>query len=223
MNKIELKACIQGVKQKIEDIKKEYNLNHDVTIVAATKTKSLEIINMLPDCGIDIMGENRVQEFIEKYPYLDKRLEKHFIGQLQTNKVKYIIDKVSLIHSLDRESLAQELQKHASRLGININVLIEVNMGEENKGGVPFNNVLDFYKTVQKNYPNIRIKGIMSVMPIGASENLYLQISKLYDILRIQSDDIKYLSLGMSEDYLTAIKYGANMIRLGRAILGERT
>ena len=222
MNKTQIKACIQDIKNKIETVKTQYNLNQDIIIVAATKTKSPEIINILPELGINVIGENRVQELIEKYPLLDKTLEKHFIGQLQTNKVKYIIDKVSLIHSLDRESLAKEIQKYALRQSRNIDVLIEVNMGEENKGGVPINDVLQFFKTILQKYPNITVRGLMSVMPKDADDSMYLQISSLYDILKTESDYIKYLSVGMSDDYLKAIRYGANMIRLGRAILGAR-
>lgn len=222
MNKTQIKACIQDIKNKIETVKTQYNLNQDIIIVAATKTKSPEVINILPELGINVIGENRVQELIEKYPLLDKTLEKHFIGQLQTNKVKYIIDKVSLIHSLDRESLAKEIQKYALRQSRNIDVLIEVNMGEENKGGVPINDVLQFFKTILQKYPNITVRGLMSVMPKDADDSMYLQISSLYDILKTESDYIKYLSVGMSDDYLKAIRYGANMIRLGRAILGAR-
>ena len=222
MNKTQIKACIQDIKNKIETVKTQYNLNQDIIIVAATKTKSPEIINILPELGINVIGENRVQELIEKYPLLDKTLEKHFIGQLQTNKVKYIIDKVSLIHSLDRESLAKEIQKYALRQSRNFDVLIEVNMGEENKGGVPINDVLQFFKTILQKYPNITVRGLMSVMPKDADDSMYLQISSLYDILKTESDYIKYLSVGMSDDYLKAIRYGANMIRLGRAILGAR-
>ncbi len=222
MNKQQLEIRIQNIRHKIEAIKTQYKIEHDIIIVAATKTKNPETINMLPECGINVIGENRVQELIEKYPYIDQNLEKHFIGQLQTNKVKYIIDKVSLIHSLDRLSLAQEIEKQAIKIGQKIDVLIEVNMGEQNKGGVAIDDVVEFYQSVQNQYPDIVVRGLMSVMPINTDEGKYLQISKLYGILKAQSDKIKYLSVGMSDDYLTAIKYGANMIRLGRAVLGER-
>lgn len=212
---------VRLVNQEIEKIKAEYGIKEDIKIVAATKTKSPQTINSLYDCGIKIIGENRVQEFLQKYPELNKNFEMHFIGQLQTNKVKYIIDKVSLIHSLDRISLAQELDKRARQIGKTVEVLIEVNFGEQSKGGVELDKVLDFYKEVS-NYPNIIVRGLMSVMPIGAPDEMYLQIRSLYDILKTQSNDIKYLSVGMSDDYLKAIRYGANMIRLGRVLLGER-
>ena len=158
---------------------------------------------------------------MRKYPELNKNFEMHFIGQLQSNKVKYIIDKISLIHSLDRISLAQEIDKRAKNIGKIMDALIEVNLGEASKGGVLAEEVLGFYGQMS-NYPNIRVRGIMSVMPIDAPDDKYLQMRELYDILKTQSKDIKYLSMGMSDDYLKAIEHGANMIRLGRVILGER-
>ncbi|HEY8424233.1 MAG TPA: YggS family pyridoxal phosphate-dependent enzyme [Clostridia bacterium] len=212
---------VNHIKQKIEQVKAECGITEDIKIVAATKTKDAHTINQLYDCGITIIGENRVQEFLQKYPELNKNFEMHFIGQLQSNKVKYIIDKVSLIHSLDRISLAQEIDKRAANSGKKAEVLIEVNFGEASKGGVPVDKVLDFYKEFLK-YPNIIVRGLMSVMPINAPDEMYLQIRQIYDILKARSDDIKYLSVGMSDDYLKAIRFGANMVRLGRVLLGER-
>lgn len=212
---------INLIQQKINQAKAEFGITQDIKIIAATKSKPAQTINQLYDCGIKIIGENRVQEFLQKYPDLNKNFEFHFIGQLQSNKVKYIIDKVSLIHSLDRISLAQEIDKRAKNINKKAQVLIEVNLGEDSKGGVPIDQVIDFYQEVL-NYPNITVRGLMSVMPIDASSDMYLQMRNLYDILKTQSKDIEYLSVGMSQDYLTAIQYGANMIRLGRVILGDR-
>ncbi|HHW90289.1 MAG TPA: YggS family pyridoxal phosphate-dependent enzyme [Clostridiales bacterium] len=212
---------INLVKRQIEQAKQKLGITYDIKIIAATKAKTAKTINLLYDCGIRAIGENRVQEFLRKYPDLNKNFETHFIGQLQSNKVKYIIDKVSLIHSLDRVSLAQEIDKRAKQIGKITNALIEVNLGEATKGGVPVAEVLDFYKRMA-DYPNIRVRGIMSVMPIDASDDKYGQMRKIYDILKARSDDIEYLSMGMSDDYLKAIEHGANMIRLGRVILGER-
>ncbi|HEY8444157.1 MAG TPA: YggS family pyridoxal phosphate-dependent enzyme [Clostridia bacterium] len=222
MNEQELIAKrVKLVKSEIERAKAEYGITQEIKIVAATKTKSAQTINALYDCGVRIIGENRVQEFLQKYPDLNKNFEMHFIGQLQSNKVKYIIDKVSLIHSLDRISLAEELDKRAGQIGKKAEVLIEVNFGEQSKGGVELDKVLEFYERVRA-YPNITVRGLMSVMPINAPDEMYLQIRSLYDILKSKSDEIKYLSVGMSDDYLKAIRYGANMIRLGRVLLGER-
>lgn len=198
----------------------------DVLVIGASKTMSLERILFVRDnTDVKIFGENRVQELLEKYT---PDVRWHFIGQLQTNKVKYIIDKVELIHSVDRLSLLQEIDRQAKKHGKVQDILIEVNIGgEEKKGGVAPAEVIDFAKEVDK-YPSVRLKGLMSVLPNVEKEALdafYLQLSKLYDTLkqtRLDNADIRYLSAGMSNDYDVAVKYGANIVRLGRALFGER-
>lgn len=198
----------------------------DVLVIGASKTMPLERILFVRDnTDVKIFGENRVQELLEKYT---PDVRWHFIGQLQTNKVKYIIDKVELIHSVDRLSLLQEIDRQAKKHGKVQDILIEVNIGgEEKKGGVAPAEVIDFAKEVDK-YPSIRLKGLMSVLPNVEKDALnafYLQLSKLYDTLkqtRLDNADIRYLSAGMSNDYDVAVKYGANIVRLGRALFGER-
>lgn len=198
----------------------------DVLVIGASKTMPLERILFVRDnTDVKIFGENRVQELLEKYT---PDVRWHFIGQLQTNKVKYIVDKVELIHSVDRLSLLQEIDRQAKKHGKVQDILIEVNIGgEEKKGGVAPAEVIDFAKEVDK-YPSVRLKGLMSVLPNVEKEALnafYLQLSKLYDTLkqtRLDNADIRYLSAGMSNDYDVAIKYGANIVRLGRALFGER-
>lgn len=198
----------------------------DVLVIGASKTMPLERILFVRDnTDVKIFGENRVQELLEKYT---PDVRWHFIGQLQTNKVKYIIDKVELIHSVDRLSLLQEIDRQAKKHGKVQDILIEVNIGgEEKKGGVAPAEVIDFAKEVDK-YPSVRLKGLMSVLPNVEQEALnafYLQLSKLYDTLkqtRLDNADIRYLSAGMSNDYDVAVKYGANIVRLGRALFGER-
>lgn len=198
----------------------------DVLVIGASKTMPLERILFVRDnTGVKIFGENRVQELLEKYT---PDVRWHFIGQLQTNKVKYIVDKVELIHSVDRLSLLQEIDRQAKKHGKVQDILIEVNIGgEEKKGGVAPAEVIDFAKEVDK-YPSVRLKGLMSVLPNVEKEALnafYLQLSKLYDTLkqtRLDNADIRYLSAGMSNDYDVAVKYGANIVRLGRALFGER-
>lgn len=198
----------------------------DVLVIGASKTMPLERILFVRDnTDVKIFGENRVQELLEKYT---PEVRWHFIGQLQTNKVKYIIDKVELIHSVDRLSLLQEIDRQAKKHGKVQDILIEVNIGgEEKKGGVAPAEVIDFAKEVDK-YPSVRLKGLMSVLPNVEKEALnafYLQLSKLYDTLkqtRLDNADIRYLSAGMSNDYDVAVKYGANIVRLGRALFGER-
>lgn len=198
----------------------------DVLVIGASKTMPLERILFVRDnTDVKIFGENRVQELLEKYT---PDVRWHFIGQLQTNKVKYIIDKVELIHSVDRLSLLQEIDRQAKKHGKVQDILIEVNIGgEEKKGGVAPTEVIDFAKEVDK-YPSVRLKGLMSVLPNvekDALDAFYLQLSKLYDTLkqtRLDNADIRYLSAGMSNDYDVAVKYGANIVRLGRALFGER-
>lgn len=198
----------------------------DVLVIGASKTMPLERILFVRDnTDVKIFGENRVQELLEKYT---PDVRWHFIGQLQTNKVKYIVDKVELIHSVDRLSLLQEIDRQAKKHGKVQDILIEVNIGgEEKKGGVAPEEVIDFAKEVDK-YPSVRLKGLMSVLPNVEKEALdafYLQLSKLYDTLkqtRLDNADIRYLSAGMSNDYDVAVKYGANIVRLGRALFGER-
>mgnify|MGYP002680100077 FL=1 len=198
----------------------------DVLVIGASKTMPLERILFVRDnTDVKIFGENRVQELLEKYT---PDVRWHFIGQLQTNKVKYIVDKVELIHSVDRISLLQEIDRQAKKHGKVQDILIEVNIGgEEKKGGVAPAEVIDFAKEVDK-YPSVRLKGLMSVLPNvekDALDAFYLQLSKLYDTLkqtRLDNADIRYLSAGMSNDYDVAVKYGANIVRLGRALFGER-
>lgn len=198
----------------------------DVLVIGASKTMPLERILFVRDnTDVKIFGENRVQELLEKYT---PDVRWHFIGQLQTNKVKYIVDKVELIHSVDRLSLLQEIDRQAKKHGKVQDILIEVNIGgEEKKGGVAPAEVIDFAKEVDK-YPSVRLKGLMSVLPNVEKEALnafYLQLSKLYDTLKqtkLDNADIRYLSAGMSNDYDVAVKYGANIVRLGRALFGER-
>ena len=197
----------------------------DVLVIGASKTMPLERILFVRDnTDVKIFGENRVQELLEKYT---PDVRWHFIGQLQTNKVKYIVDKVELIHSVDRLSLLQEIDRQAKKHGKVQDILIEVNIGgEEKKGGVAPEEVIDFAKEVDK-YPSVRLKGLMSVLPNVEKDALnafYLQLSKLYDTLkqtRLDNADIRYLSAGMSNDYDVAVKYGANIVRLGRALFGE--
>lgn len=198
----------------------------DVLVIGASKTMPLERILFVRDnTDVKIFGENRVQELLEKYT---PDVRWHFIGQLQTNKVKYIVDKVELIHSVDRLSLLKEIDRQAKKHGKVQDILIEVNIGgEEKKGGVAPAEVIDFAKEVDK-YPSVRLKGLMSVLPNVEKDALnafYLQLSKLYDTLkqtRLDNADIRYLSAGMSNDYDVAVKYGANIVRLGRALFGER-
>ena len=198
-----------------------------VTLIAATKTQTKETIDEFKAFAPDFaLGENRVQELVEKD---DERYEWHLIGQLQTNKVKYIADKVRLIHSLDRIDLAKEIEKQAAKHGRVMSCLVEINMGgEATKGGVEPCRALDFIESMQE-YPHIKVEGVMSVLPNLSDEvelnRLYERLQRIYEdakCLKNCGKDIRYLSAGMSLDYKIALAHGSNMIRLGRVLFGER-
>ena len=199
----------------------------EVTIVAAVKMQTRETVEELMRVAPDlVLGENRVQELTAKY---DPAYRWHFIGQLQTNKVKYIADKVELIHSLDRAELAKEIEKQAVKHVRILDCLVEVNMGSEiSKGGVAPEEVAEFIRSMEE-YPHIRVRGLMSVLPnLGEGRELdgmYKKLLSLYEStasLSTANYRAEILSAGMSGDYKTALRYGSNMIRLGRTLFGER-
>lgn len=196
--------------------------NDKAQLVAATKTQTISSIKEVMSSGkVLSAGENRVQELLEKY---DNSFRWDFIGQLQTNKVKYIVDKVDLIHSVDRINLAEVINKESAKINKIQDILIEINAGkEEAKGGIFLEDTEKFLQALI-GLPNVRVRGMMAVVPLECQENtlkhtfdeVYSLYSKLY------SKEFCYLSMGMSNDYLLALQSGANLIRLGRAIFGER-
>lgn len=189
------------------------------TLVLATKTQSKEILEEVhkkyPNL---IFGENRVQELLEKY---DSTCTWHLIGQLQSNKVKYIIDKVDLIHSLDRESLLKEINLRAKQINKVQKCLIEINMTDDpSRGGIQQTDLDSFLQKCEA-YTNVQIEGLMTVMPIGIErEEISKRMKSLYEIFK--SHNFNILSMGMSEDFKIALENGSTMVRLGRAIFGER-
>lgn len=212
---------IETIFANIERVKRENGIAYPIKVVAATKTIDPDRISLLPSFGIDTAGENRVQELLEKYDAV-KGIKWHFIGSLQTNKVKYIVDKVDLIHSVDRRELADEIDRRSAKIGKTTDVLIEVNTGgEASKSGVAFDCAEELASYVaSKN--NVRLRGVMGVFPIGAPDELY---EKLYDVfkkIRQTHPNADILSAGMSGDYLKAIEHGANLVRVGSAIFGKR-
>ena len=198
----------------------------DVLLVGATKTQSKTTIDEFMSVASDfVLGENRVQELLEKY---DSAYKWHFIGRLQRNKVKYIIDKVELIHSLDRIELADEIERQAVKHNKVQNCLVEINIGREgSKGGIAPEMVEKFIGSL-KNHTHIKIEGIMSVLPnvdTAELETLYDKLDEIFDIVKkIQQSnvDVKYLSAGMSGDYQIALNHKSNVLRLGKVIFGER-
>ena len=214
---------------KDEVAKLSANAAREVRIVAATKTQPKELIDFIAAKSLlTEVGENRVQEFVEKYDP-DNGLEYHIIGQLQSNKVKYVVGKAALIHSLDRYSLADEIEKQSAKHGVVTDCLVEINMGSElSKGGVAPEELYYFVDGFRK-YPCIRVKGIMSVMPnveIAALIAYYKKFASLFAGLeKMRGGNVSpdVCSCGMSGDYAPAIEYGgSNMVRPGRILFGER-
>ncbi len=202
----------------------------DVILLGATKMNDVQKINFAISNGLDYIGENKVQELLEKYDGIDKEhVTLHFIGHLQSNKVKYIIDKVDMIQSLDSISLAKEIDKQAKKHGIVMKVLVEINVGmEETKSGIACEEVEDFLRKVSE-FENIKVMGLMSIPPIltdiEAQRKNFQKIYQIYvDISRknIHNISMTYLSLGMSDDYELAIEEGANLVRVGSALFGRR-
>ena len=222
------------IKNNIEQIKSEIDGGKtapDVTLMLATKTVDTErIAYAVNECGIKAIGENRVQELLDKYEDVkDLPCELHFIGTLQTNKVKYIVGKVDLIHSVDSEKLAKEIDVRASKLGIVQDILVEINCGkEESKSGIMPEDIYDFFEKIS-NYSNIRIVGVMTMAPKCENKsdyhNYFSQIYKLFiDICEKKLDNIiePILSMGMSDSYVQAVMNGSNMVRVGSAVFGKR-
>lgn len=203
--------------------------NDKVEIVAVTKTVDVDRIQEALDLGLKNIGENRPQELIKKYDIIGKGPNYHMIGHLQTNKVKYIIDKVSLIHSLDRISLAEELDKRAKMHNIFINTLIQVNVAEEDsKFGLKVEEVMPFLESVSK-YDSIIIKGLMTIAPFSENPEdirwVFRKLRQLRDnIVREKFDNVEMqiLSMGMTNDYRIAVEEGANMVRIGTGLFGRR-
>ena len=201
----------------------------NVLLVAVTKTRTAEEINRAIDCGITDIGENKVQEILEKYEYV-KPVRWHMIGHLQTNKVKYIIDKVSLIHSVDSLKLAKEINKRAANKGLTMDILIQVNVAEEDsKYGIKVEETEPLIKEILNDFEHIRVRGLMTIAPFEENpENVrkyFRQLKSLFDSLatiKHERLDFKYLSMGMTNDYEVAIEEGSNLIRIGTAIFGER-
>ncbi|WP_027307386.1 YggS family pyridoxal phosphate-dependent enzyme [Caloramator sp. ALD01] len=199
----------------------------DIILVGVSKTHSVEKLIEAKNVGLYVFGESKVQEFIKKYEEV-KDVRWHFIGHLQKNKVKYIIDKVELIHSLDDYELALEVNKRAEKINKIMDVLIQVNIGkEETKYGVYEEELFDFCKRIS-GLKNIRIKGLMCIPPnedIDKTRYYFKRMKFLYEEvkkLKYDNFDIQYLSMGMTDDFDIAIEEGANIIRVGTGIFGER-
>ena len=201
----------------------------EVTLIAVSKTKPVELIREAMDAGADVFGENKVQELCDKYEQLPKTLHWLLIGHLQRNKVKYIVDKVDLIHSVDSMRLAEEISKEAEKKQTDVKVLIEVNVAqEESKFGVSVDETEELVREIAK-LPRIHVLGLMTIAPnvSDPEENrpVFRTLKKLaVDIKMKNIDNVRMdvLSMGMTGDYQVAIEEGATMVRVGTGIFGER-
>lgn len=209
----------------IEDAKAKANRTDSVRLMAVTKTVPVERVNYAVSLGIDLLGENRVQEFLEKREGYS-HAEVHFIGGLQTNKVKYIVDKVSMIHSVDSFHLAEEISKRAAAAGRVMDILTEINIGDEQtKGGITAESAIDFCRKVAE-LNGVRLRGLMTIPPPGCDERVFAEMQELFESVKllkeIDKSQFDVLSMGMSGDYQKAIKYGATIVRIGSGLFGQR-
>ncbi len=211
---------------EVEEARARYRKPSDsVQIMAVTKTVVPEAVNHAISCGIKLLGENRVQEYESKKEFYNPAAEIHFIGHLQTNKVKYIINDMQLIQSVDSIKLASEINRQAEKISKVQDILVEVNIGgEESKSGLAPKELESSLVEIAK-MSNIRVKGLMTIPPPGENEKFLSEMQQLYlDISSKNMDniDMDILSMGMSGDYALAVKYGSNLVRIGTALFGAR-
>lgn len=214
------------IRENISNIKTE--IPENVKLIAVSKTKPIEKIQQAYQCGVRDFGENKVQELINKYDYFPKDVKWHLLGHLQRNKVKYIVGKVYLIHSLDSIKLLQEIEAQYKKHEENANVLIEINIGrEESKTGI-FEEDLEKLLLECEKCDYVKVKGIMAVIPLGDEDSCkryFKNLKSIFDHLKTKSFkniSMEYLSMGMTHDYNYAIAEGSNMIRIGEGIFGKR-
>lgn len=215
-----------NVKKLLEEIPEFNAYGERVTLVAAVKLQSPESINCAIRAGIKDIGDNHVQEFRDKYPLIEGAPKRHFIGHLQTNKIKYLLGKVDLYHSVDRQNLAEELSKKSAAAGIVSDILIQINAGnEETKGGFPPEATFEAYELI-KNMPALRVRGLMAMLPNTDDTAELYRLARLmrekFDKLTSLDKDAAFLSMGMSGDWKICLDCGSNMLRLGTSIFGER-
>ena len=216
---------MEKIKAFLQNCPKQNNLGENITLVGATKTVNAQIIADAGALGLKHIGENKAQEFNEKYP-LYPPATYHFIGHLQTNKVKQIVGRAHLIHSVDSIRLLNAINAQATTLNIKQNILLEVNIANDQaKHGFLKEELFDAL-SYANGLQGVCVQGLMTVLPKCENKDklasLCLQMRELYDIIKKDNANFKFLSMGMSGDYLTAIKCGSNMIRIGSLLFGER-
>lgn len=225
-----LKENLQSVEENIKKACEKAGRNReDVTLIAVSKTKPVEMLQEIYDQNIRNFGENKVQEMCDKMEVLPKDIKWHMIGHLQTNKIKYIIGKTELIHSVDSLHLAQEISKQAVKHDVQTDILIEINIAnEQTKFGIDAGDTIQLVREIAA-LPNIHIKGLMTIAPfVENPEDNRLYFRRIHqlsvDITKENIDNVNMdiLSMGMTGDYMVAIEEGATMVRVGTGIFGER-
>lgn len=218
------------IKKNMEEILvKSGRKADDALLIAVSKTKPIELMQPVYDAGCRDFGENHVQEIVDKYDKMPSDIRWHMIGHLQTNKVKYIVDKVYMIHSVDSLHLAEVISKEAVKKNVTVKILLEVNVAEEeSKFGTTLEECRNLYESVVK-LPNLDVRGLMTIAPYVAdpeeNRQYFANLRQLSVDLFEQNADNKsdvLLSMGMSNDYAVALEEGATMIRVGTDIFGER-
>jgi PLP dependent protein len=203
------------------------NLPQDATLIAVSKTRTLEEIKEAYNAGIRDFGENKVQELVEKQSKFEE-VDYHLLGHLQTNKVKYIVGKVKLIHSLDSIKLLKEIEKEYCKKGLIASTLIQINIGKEaSKTGINLEELENLLLACGK-CSFVKVEGLMAIIPIGSEESCryyFKEMKKIFNDLALKNYiniKMKYLSMGMSQDFQFALEEGSNMIRIGQGIFGKR-
>ena len=225
-----LRENLQEVEKRIQEACARAGRDRsEVTLVSVSKTKPVEMLQEAYDLGVRVFGENKVQEIRDKYDALPKDIEWHMIGHLQTNKVKYIVDKVKLIHSVDSLRLAEIIEKEAEKHNRSVDILLEVNVAEEtSKFGLKTVEVIPFAEKIAQ-FPHINMRGLMTIAPFvddpEKNRTIFRDLHKLYVDIKeknIDNGTVSILSMGMTNDYEVAIEEGATMVRVGTGIFGAR-
>lgn len=227
---MDVKDNLKSVQASIEQARQNSCEKQEVTLVAVTKTIDVGPMKEVLKEGVVCFGENKVQEILSKYEKFPDTVKWHLIGTLQSNKVKYIIDKVEMIHSLDRISLAKEIDRRAKEIGVVMKCLIQVNISqEESKHGLDKAEALKFIEEVAQNFSHIQVLGLMGMAPFvedaEGARPYFRQLKELFEEaknLNLGTGQMKYLSMGMTNDYTVAIEEGSNMVRVGTGIFGKR-
>lgn len=217
---------IHRIRSNIEEAKVKYGReNDDISVMAVTKTVAPDRVNFAAEQGFSLLGENRVQEFLQKKDDYVKKSEIQFIGHLQSNKIKYIIDSVSMIQSVDSIALAEEISRQAVKHGKKMDILCEVNIGAEpSKSGFSPDEATEAVYRISE-LEGVTVRGLMTIPPPENSCIYFEKMQRLYEDIRqkkICNTDIRLLSMGMSADYTEAIGFGTGMVRLGSALFGRR-